>query len=213
MKQFKFILLFFFIGFVSPDFCFSRNVIEAKDMYELMEKVEKDIGWLSSNSPFAVSVQHKRKRYVSKRSCRKIYSSDTIYALLYSFFSEGSEGFYECVYGGDENYVYGDFQFYGVVRKYQKDSDLECKKLISRMILIDSLTEKEKRPVIDEKRFDTTIFLTIERLSGNLFQYKKKVFIEDAFTDDLFLIESDSETQPDNSDDNHSQRKNLDGIL
>lgn len=82
MKQFKYILLFFFIGFVSPDFCFSRNVIGAKDMYELMEKVEKDIGWLSSNGHFAVSVQHKRKRYVPKRSCRKIYSSDTIYAVF-----------------------------------------------------------------------------------------------------------------------------------
>ncbi len=70
------------------------------------------------------------------------------------------------------------------------------------MIPIDSLTEKERRPVIDEKRFDTIIFLTIERLTGNLFQYKKKVFIADAFTDDLFLIESDSETQTDNCEDN-----------
>ena len=210
MKQFKYILLFFFIGFVSPDFCFSRNVIEAKDMYELMEKVEKDIGWLSSNSPFAVSAQHKRKRYVSKRSCRKIYSSDTIYACLYSSFDfcDGCEVFGECVYGGDTNYLYDSYQYYGVDRKHKKDSDLEYKELISRMILIDSLTEKEKRPVIDGKRFDTIIFLTIERLSGNLFHYKKKEFIEDAFTDDLFLIESDSETQPDNSDDNHSQRNN-----
>lgn len=177
------LLLLVLIASLSTFNVYCQNIVHAKDLYELIKNIKIDMGWTNKT---AKRINKRMNHCVPKDVCSRIYSSDTIRAVLYPDYIDDVVPFFlYCVYGKDDNFIYDCYRYAGITNELERDSDSYFKNLMDKMALIDTLSKDIDR---NQRSYDEVTFLTIVHLQGTQFQYYRKKFLQQMMTDSLFLI-------------------------
>ena len=187
MMKFKLLLLVSIVS-LSTINCYSQNRIQANNLYELINNIENDMGWINKTTK---RINKRMKHCVPKDVCSRIYSSDTICVVLYpDYIADVVPFFLDCIYGKNENFIYDCYRYAGISKELARDSDSYFKNLMNRMAQIDTISEYID---INQCSYDEVTFLKIVHLQGSQFQYYRKDFLQQRMTDKLFLIATDKD--------------------